>query len=114
MHNICCLSSIGDILDKIQEGVISVCQTEAKSNSTLLLGIFIGAILFKLFDSWVAQRKVDKAYRMTLDTKDELIEGYKLIISDRIEKIQVDEHSKPIMKKVRDFFKAKVKKKRKK
>ena len=116
MYYFCCLLQIeiGDSIKKVQDAVVNACSTEAKDYSTLLLGIFVGAILFKLFDYLFAQSKVEKAYKMMLESKQELTEGYKLIISDRIDKVQVDEHSKPFMKRLRNHFKERVKTKRKK
>ncbi len=73
--------------------------------SDFLFGMFIGFIMFTIYDLLLGKRKLVRSYERIISSKDEIIRSKNLVIHGKLELIDIDKKHKRFFNRLKNLFK---------
>jgi len=97
---------VQEISTKATDTIGEIVATQFWNYGPFISGIVLGLIIAYLYHSLVGRRTIVTSYERLLKEKDKRVDAYKMIISERLEKVTVPPGgSNEIIKRLKKFFK---------
>lgn len=89
----------------LYEKILRLFEEQFYKYDEFLFGLFIGYVLFILYDKLLGKRKIVESYERIIESKDEIIKAKNLIIHGKLEPIQVEKKDKRFFNNLKKLFK---------
>lgn len=90
------------------EAIWEMIQEVWNDQANLVSGIVLGMILSWMYHKFIGIYTIKRSYKEIIESKNETIESLKMVVSERLDKIQPDKYDKTLIGKIKKFFKHKV------
>lgn len=85
--------------------VYRVIQYGFNTYKDFIFGLIIGIVVAWVYHRFVGNKNLRDSYKILIKSKEETIEAYKLLVSEKLDKITVDQKDKAFFKRIKDYFK---------
>lgn len=95
---------LGEVKDGFIEAALNIIREKATMYDDFIFGMIVATFLWLLYHRFIGLKYVKKSYEIRLDGKDETIKALKILVYERLDKVDIPELKTGTWAKIKKSF----------